>query len=140
MTRSALVSALALAATTFVAMPAQAAPASIAGEWKADDGRSVLQFSECGAAMCGKISQILVAQPAGGARDANNPDQSKRDRKLAGLRIFWDLSADGTKYKGKGYDPDEGRYFDAQVWRSGNQLKVKGCVLLFCRTASFTRT
>ena len=121
------------------AAPVQAAPASIAGNWKTDDGKSVIQFYKCGTSMCGKISKFLVPEPAGGARDADNPDKAKRNRKLLGLRIFWNLKADGTRYKGKGYSPEDGRYFNAQVWRSGNTLKVKGCVVVFCRTATFTR-
>ena len=122
-----------------LAVPAQAAPASIAGNWKADDGKSVIRFYKCGQSMCGKIARFLVAEPAGGARDGKNPKASLRSRKLLGLRIFWDLSANGKRYKGKGYSPEDGRYFDAQVWRDGNRLRIKGCVLLFCRTANFTR-
>ena len=122
-----------------LAAPAQAAPASIEGNWKTDDGKSVIQFYKCGSSTCGKISKFLVKEPAGGARDAENPDKSKRSRKLLGLRIFWNLKASGDRYKGKGYSPEDGRYFNAQIWRSGNTLKVKGCVVVFCRTASFKR-
>ena len=131
--------ALALSVVALAAAPAQAAPASIAGNWKTDDGKSVIQFYQCGQSMCGKIARFLVAEPAGGARDDKNPDASKRNNRLLGMRIFWNLAADGTRYKGEGYSPEDGRYFKAQVWRSGNQLKVKGCVLLFCRTANFTK-
>ncbi|MXO89649.1 DUF2147 domain-containing protein [Pontixanthobacter aquaemixtae] len=121
------------------AAPAQAAPASIAGNWKADDGKSVIQFYKCGNAMCGKIAKFLVPEPSGGARDTKNPKASLRSRKLLGLRIFWNLAADGSRYKGKGYSPEDGRYFNAQVWRSGNRLNIKGCVVVFCKTATFTR-
>ena len=131
--------ALALSAAALAATPAQAAPASIAGNWKTDDGKSVIQFYQCGQSMCGKIARFLVAEPAGGARDDKNPDASKRNNRLLGMRIFWNLAPDGSRYKGEGYSPEDGRYFKAQVWRAGNQLKVKGCVLLFCRTANFTK-
>ena len=131
--------ALGAAATLTFAAPASAAPASIAGNWKTDDGKSVIQFYKCGSSMCGKISKFLVKEPAGGARDTENPDKSKRNRKLLGLQIFSNLKADGNAYKGNGYSPEDGRDFKAQVYRSGSGLKVKGCVLVFCRTASFTR-
>ncbi|WP_128892144.1 DUF2147 domain-containing protein [Erythrobacter sp. HKB08] len=131
--------ALAFAGAALTAGTAQASPASIEGKWKTDDGRSVIAFYKCGNAMCGRIDRFLVPEPAGGARDTENPKAALRDRKLLGLRIFWDLTADGSRFKGEGYSPEDGRYFDAQVWRSGNTLKVKGCVLLFCRTANFTR-
>lgn len=128
-----------IAALAF-ATPAIAAPASITGNWKTDDGKAVVQFYKCGGGnMCGKISRFLVAEPSGGARDDNNPDKAKRSRALKGLPIFWNLSGNGSKFKGKGYSPEEGRYFNAQVWRSGNTLKVKGCVAVFCKTVTFTK-
>lgn len=89
--------------------------------------------------MCGKIAKFLVPEPAGGARDTANPNASQRSRKLLGLRIFWNLTASGNKFKGKGYSPEDGREFNAQLWKTGNQLNVKGCVLVFCRTVKFTK-
>ncbi|GAA4644315.1 hypothetical protein GCM10023115_22750 [Pontixanthobacter gangjinensis] len=121
------------------ATPAFAAPEAITGNWKTDDGKAVIQFYKCGGDMCGKISRFLVPEPAGGARDDNNPDKAKRSRALKGLPIFWSLSENGSKYKGKGYSPEEGRYFNAQVWRAGNTLKVQGCVAVFCKTVTFTK-
>lgn len=137
--RTAILAASAAMAALALGSPASAAPAPITGAWKTDDGKSVIQFYKCGESMCGKISRFLVPEPAGGARDTENPDKTKRDRKLLGMRIFWNLSADGSRFEGKGYSPEDGRYFDAQVWRDGSGLKVKGCVLLFCRTAKFTK-
>nr|WP_137676183.1 DUF2147 domain-containing protein [Parerythrobacter lutipelagi] len=130
---------VAAAACTALAMPAAAAPASIAGKWKTDDGKSIISFYECGKAMCGKIDRFLVAEPAGGARDTENPKASLRDRKLLGLRIFWNLTPDGSSYEGKGYSPQDGRYFNADIKRVGNQLKVKGCVLIICRTVTWSK-
>lgn len=131
--------ALCAAAPLLFATPAQAAPASITGNWKTDDGKSIIQFYKCGASMCGKISKFLVPEPAGGARDTKNPDKAKRSQRLLGSRIFWNLKASGTQFKGNGYSPEDGRNFNAQVWRDGNKLKVKGCVVVFCRTATFTK-
>lgn len=123
----------------FAATPAAAAPASIAGSWKTDDGRSVIHFANCGDAVCGRIERFLVPEPPGGARDGENPDKAKRDRKLLGLRIFWNLRPDGDRFEGKGYNPEDGRYFNAKVWREGSRLKIRGCVTLFCRTVLWSR-
>ena len=128
----------AIAALAFAA-PVQAAPASIAGNWKTDDGKSIIQFYKCGSSMCGKIAKFLVPEPKGGARDSENPKASLRDRKLLGLRIFWDLKPDGNSYEGEGYSPEDGRYFNADIKREGNRLKVKGCVAIFCRSVYFTK-
>lgn len=132
------VSAAAFAAV--LAAPALARPASIEGNWRADDGKSVIEFYPCGEAMCGRIARFLVQEPAGGARDGKNPDKALRDRKLLGLRVFWSLVPGKERFKGKGYSPEDGRNFNAEIWREGNRLKVKGCVLVLCRTAGFTRT
>lgn len=121
------------------AVPAAAQPASITGNWKADDGKSVIEFYPCGPRICGRIARFLVPEPAGGARDTENPDKALRNRKLLGLRVFWNLAPGGTRFKGKGYSPEDGRNFNAEVWREGNVLKVRGCVLVICRTAGFTR-
>ncbi|WP_324262573.1 DUF2147 domain-containing protein [Altererythrobacter sp. H2] len=136
--RSSLAAATALT-MLYLASPAAVQASPIEGNWKADDGKSVIQFYPCGAQMCGKIARFLVPEPAGGARDTENPEKALRNRKLLGLRIFWNLAPRGTRFKGKGYSPEDGRNFNAEVWREGNVLKVKGCVLVICRTASFTR-
>ncbi|MGB3737909.1 MAG: DUF2147 domain-containing protein [Pontixanthobacter sp.] len=127
-----------LAALAF-ATPGQAAPASIAGDWKTNDGRAIVTFAKCGNAMCGRITRFLVPEPAGGARDTENPKKDLRGRKLMNTRIFWGLTPDRNSFDGKGYSPEDGQYFNADVRRSGNQLKIKGCVLLFCKTVNFTK-
>ncbi len=123
----------------FSATPAAAQSGSIDGNWKTADGKSVIQFQPCGAAMCGKIARFLVPEPRGGARDDQNPDKALRSRRLLGLQIFWNLTPAKGRFKGKGYSPEDGRNFNAEVWRDGNVLKVKGCVTVICRTVSFTR-
>jgi uncharacterized protein (DUF2147 family) len=71
-------------------------------------------------------------------RDTKNPDAKLRDRHVKGMRILWSLSPDGSAWKGEGYSPRDGRYFNATVRRNGPNLEVKGCVLLFCRTVTWT--
>ncbi|MFZ9395107.1 MAG: DUF2147 domain-containing protein [Erythrobacter sp.] len=131
---------VATAAAAVLAVPALARPASIEGSWRADDGKSVIEFYPCGEAVCGRIARFLIEEPAGGARDTKNPDKALRDRKLLGLRVFWSLTPGTARFKGKGYSPEDGRNFNAEIWREGNRLKVKGCVLVLCRTAGFSRT
>ena len=131
--------ALALAVLGAGPSTAEAPQASIAGDWKTEDGKSVIRFYPCGDAFCGRIQRFLVAEPAGGARDTKNPDADERDRKLKGLRIFWDLAPDGDDFEGRGYSPEDGRYFKAQVKREGARLRVRGCVAVFCRTQMWTK-
>ncbi|ALJ13196.1 hypothetical protein LH19_09990 [Sphingopyxis macrogoltabida] len=130
----------ALALGAFIAVPTMAAaPASISGRWKTDDGKGIVAMAPCGAKMCGRIERLLIKEPAGGQRDERNPDKQKRDRKVAGLQIYWDLVPAGDGWKGEGYSPEDGRYYKAHLRVKGNKMTMKGCVSVFCRTVTWTR-
>lgn len=130
---------LPLLALSLAAPASAAAPAPITGRWTTDDGKALIEIARCGTALCGKIQRVLVAEPAGGARDVKNPDKAKRDRRLAGTSVLWNLSAADGAWKGQGYSPEEGRNFNATVTAAGSKLKVRGCVALFCRTVTWTK-
>jgi uncharacterized protein (DUF2147 family) len=125
----------ALAMATLAASPAGAQPDTIEGNWKTANGRAIVRIAPCGAGMCGRI--VELPQP-GETRDVRNPDEGKRGRGLVGLKVFWNLMPDGNRFEGKGYSPERGRYFDAEVRRDGNRLRVKGCVSLVCQTQVLT--
>ena len=130
----------ALALVAFVAVPSlAAAPGSIAGRWKTDDGKGIVVMTPCGAKMCGHIDRLLIKQPAGGQLDERNPDKAKRGRKVTGLRIYWDLAPHGDGWKGQGYSPEDGRYYKAHLSVKGDRMTMKGCVAVFCRTVTWTK-
>jgi uncharacterized protein (DUF2147 family) len=134
---------LALAAIAVATGPAGAqAGGDIAGHWRTDDGKAIITVAPCGAGgaqMCGRISRILVAQPAGGARDRNNRDTALADRPLLGVAVLSNLRRDGAAWVGSGYSPDAGRNFTARVTTDRGQLQVRGCVGPFCRTVLWPR-
>jgi uncharacterized protein (DUF2147 family) len=130
---------LAITAALGVAMlagPAWAAAASIAGRWVTADKDAVVAIALCGAAMCGRIEKFLIAPPQGNdQRDVNNPDPAKRSRKLLGLTILSGLTADGDVWRGKVYDPNDGKTYTAKVRRQPDgTLEMKGCVGPFCQS------
>ena len=130
----------ALALVAFTAVPSlAAAPPALAGRWKTDDGKGIVVMTPCGAKMCGHIERLLIKQPAGGQLDERNPDKAKRGRKVAGLRIYWDLAPDGNVWKGQGYSPEDGRYYKAHLSVKGDRMTMKGCVSIICRTVTWTR-
>jgi uncharacterized protein (DUF2147 family) len=131
---------IALAATLTLGLAAPAAASSsLTGQWRTDDGKAIMEIVPCGKSLCAKIARFLVAQPAGGARDGNNPDKSLRNRPLLGVNVLSGLVPDGQGWKGRGYSPEEGRNFNATVSVNGNKLSLKGCVAVFCRTVGWTR-
>lgn len=50
----------------------------------------------------------------------------------SGLDILWDLKKEGTKYTGgKIMDPEQGKIYDAEMWRHDENLNVRGEILFF---------
>jgi uncharacterized protein (DUF2147 family) len=120
----------------------QSGAASIAGNWRTDDGKAIIAVGPCSAGsatMCGRISRFLVAEPAGGARDGNNPNRALRNRPLLGVQILSGLTWSDGAWRGQGYSPEEGRNFNATVRTEGGRLSLRGCVAVFCRTVAWTR-
>lgn len=112
----------------------------IAGNWRTDDNSAIISIAPCGPALCGRISRFLVAEPAGGVRDTNNPDRALRSRPLIGVAILTGLRNSAGSWSGRGYSPQEGRNFNATVTPlSGGRLRLRGCVAVFCRTVVWTR-
>jgi uncharacterized protein (DUF2147 family) len=120
----------------------QGSGSGITGNWRTDDGKAVITIAPCSAgaaALCGRISRFLVPEPAGGARDDNNPNRALRDRPLMGVAVLTNLSFRDGAWHGRGYSPEEGRNFTATVRTESGRLRVRGCVALFCRTVEWTR-
>lgn len=135
--------ALLLSTMLLATSAAAQTPASIAGRWRTDDGKAVIAIAPCASnsrAMCGTISRFLVPEPAGGARDGNNPDRALRARPLLGVSVLTNLTPGDGGWRGRGYSPAEGRNFNATVTAlTGNRLRVRGCVAIFCRTLEWTK-
>ena len=94
----------------------------------------------------GKIIWLQNPEKDGKARvDANNPDESKRNRPIISLGILngFKFDRDDKEYTGgKIYDPESGKTYNCQLsLRSKNTLKVRGYVgwSLFGRTEMWTR-
>lgn len=133
---------IAAAAGVALAAPAGAQSSSIAGRWRTDDGKAVITIAPCSngsTTLCGRISRFLVPEPAGGARDTNNPNTSLRERPLMGVQVLSNLTREGNSWSGRGYSPEEGRNFNATVRVEDGRLNVRGCVAVFCRTVVWTR-
>ena len=131
--------ALAGAAMAF-AVPASAAD-PITGRWITEDRDAVITIAPCGSNLCGKISKFLVAPPQGvDQRDINNPDKSKRSRKLLGTPVLTSFEEDGDLWRGRIYDPKTGKDYRSVIRRSSaSKLEVKGCIGPFCQTQNWTR-
>lgn len=125
-----------------IAAPAYATQ-PISGNWLTEDGTSIVTVAPCGnqpAQLCARIVKRVAPQPPGGTRDVRNPDKKLRNRPLEGIMILWNLTDNGSAWKGRGYSHDHGVHFNAQVTREGSKLRVRGCKMLICQSSWWTKS
>jgi len=122
---------------------ASAAVASpIDGLWLTDDHKGVVRVGPCGGPrICGWIVRVLDSGPGVPTRDINNPNPALRSRTILGMPVLSGfVPYNGTWIGGSAYDPKSGRSYRASLrLQAGGALGVTGCVMLFCRTVTWTR-
>jgi uncharacterized protein (DUF2147 family) len=135
---------LRLAAST----DALAQGAGVSGVWTTEHGDAKIRIAACGPALCGTI--VGLAQPVdpdGRAKtDVNNPDPTRRARRLVGLTILTGLTpsgeASGGRWRGVIYNADDGRNYEVSVrLLDDRRAAIRGCILggLFCGGETWTR-
>ncbi len=117
-----------------------AAPASAyEGDWLTEDRKGIVTIARCGAALCGRLTRILVPAPV--TTDVNNPDPKLRARPLRGLPLITGFVwKDGGWQGGRIYDPESGRTYKSKLAlnRDGT-LKVSGCIAFICQSQRWSR-
>lgn len=129
-----------LPALSLLFLPAAAEAATpIAGRWLTADGSGVVTIGACGAATCGRLTQILKSRPGAAATDVNNADPKLRSRPIQGLPILSGFADKGKDWRGTIYDPRNGKSYKSIVARNPDgTLAVKGCIAFFCQTQVWT--
>lgn len=123
-----------------IVAPATAKPASINGRWLTEEKDSIITISQCGATVCGKIEKILIKTPDDNQKDVNNPNAKLRSRPVLGLPVLLNFEPDKTKWRGKAYDPKNGKTYRSIITLLKNgKLKVQGCIGPFCLSQYWTR-
>ena len=124
------------AALLLVSLPATVqAAAPITGKWTTDDGKAIVTIQHCGSALCGRVSRLLKVTPGVPKTDVRNPDPAQRSRPMLGLPVLTGFTDAGSDWRGKIYNPEEGKTYKSIVSRnSDGTLNVKGCISIFCRT------
>lgn len=134
--RSRLVAFILLAALPAAALAAE----PVTGRWITDDGKAIVTIERCGATVCGKITRILAPTPKGPPVDERNPDVTLRKRPILGLQVLSGFTDDGDAWNGEIYSPEAGKTYRSVMRRAGpDTIKVKGCILVFCRSQVWKR-
>mgnify|MGYP001765744131 CR=1 FL=1 len=128
----------AFAATVLVATPAFAGDPT--GVWMRASGTGKIRIENCGSAVCGTV--VWEKSPR---KDIYNPDASKRDRPVTGLRVLLGMKPTGTpdQWKGEVYNADDGKTYTGYITlQDSGTLKLQGCVLggLICKSDTWSRS
>ena len=98
------------------------------GLWLTENERSVIKVTECGDDLCGHVHWIIED---GMQHDSKNPDESKRNDPMCGLKVLWDFHQQGQHSWTDGhiYKADEGDTYKAtvQMLPTGD-MKVRGYI------------
>lgn len=111
---------------------------SIYDRWNTGRG-GIVEIYDCDDQLCGK----LVASENPERKNVNSPDPAKRDETLIGTNILRGFSQTGGNVwkKGRVYNPENGKTYNAKLTLKGQELKVRGYkgVTLFGKTVTWTR-
>lgn len=127
-------------------LPAPLMAAGPEGLWMNAEGDTKVRMSRCGEGLCGTVAWLKEPNDSAGRpkTDKDNPDASKRSRRLIGLPVLLGMKPAGQgKWSGRIYNADDGNTYISNVALAGeNTLKVQGCVLggLICKTMNWTRS
>jgi uncharacterized protein (DUF2147 family) len=134
---------LALAAGPAAANDAKPAPY---GVWMPEDEESMVEFYDCGDAMCARVVWMLENRDEDGEilTDVYNPDPDLRSVPILGLEVMTDITpTDEDKvWQGRVYNPKDGRTYDFWLTvKSEEQITIQGCGLynLVCQTHTWNR-
>ena len=135
-----IVSAAALA----VVLIAPARAADPVGTWLTGDKKGKVKIVNCGGAICGTLTWLKDPNDASGKPklDRNNADTAKRNRPVVGVPIILSMKPDGTdKWSGQIYNAEDGKTYSGSFTLAGaNKAEIKGCVMIICKTKTWTRT
>jgi len=128
----------ALALVALLSTPAFAGDPT--GVWLRANGNSKIRIDNCGSAVCGTV--IWEKNPR---KDIYNPDASKRDRPVTGVRVLLGMKPSGTpdQWKGEVYNAEDGKTYTGYITLQGaDSMKLQGCVLggLICKSDTWSRS
>jgi uncharacterized protein (DUF2147 family) len=106
------------------------------GVWLTADQSAKIRLEHCPDGYWGSIDWEKVP-----GTDSKNPDPSKRGRPLLGTPILISMKPSApNKWDGKVYNPKEGGFYNVSIiLEDPNQLKLQGCMLIFCGGETWTR-
>jgi uncharacterized protein (DUF2147 family) len=127
---------------------AMAAPLDPSGLWLTKNDASIIKIAPCGTNYCGKIAWLKEPKESDGSLklDRNNKDVTKRSHPMVGVDLLLDLAAAEDRWKGKVYNPEDGKIYDVTFKVNGGKpgsetAELEGCLFRYlCKSESMKRT
>ena len=119
-------------------------PPILLGTWYTEGGNSQVRISKCGGALCGALVWLKEPNDENGRpkTDHENADASKRNRPLLGVQIVLGMKPSSTpnEWDGKVYNAKDGKTYTRLFHHDRREHRgAKGCVMVFCKSQSWTR-
>jgi uncharacterized protein (DUF2147 family) len=108
-----------------------AQPNRIIGVWLTSDKDAKIEIYQKESRYFGKMIWLTPDVDGNGKplTDSENPDPTKRNRKLEGIEIISNLAYADGKWKGTIYDPERGKTYNCQIKLvNENALEVLGYI------------
>jgi len=119
----------------------EAAETDVLGVCKAHKGGEI-KFEKCGDRICGRISKLARTDHLTPPTDSQNPDPTLRDVPLLGMTLFsgYEYVGDDRWDNGRIYNVENGKTYRSKLrLLSPTELKLSGCVFIFCRSYKWYR-
>jgi uncharacterized protein (DUF2147 family) len=119
-----------------LATSAQGQSGDPSGTWLSQSGETRVRIARCGAVYCGTITASALPT------DINNPDPSRRERKLVGVQMITDIKPAGDGFSGQLYNIQDGKTYTGKLKLiDPKAMELSGCVMggLICRSQTWTK-
>ena len=110
-----------------------AAQAAVRGKWINPSKSVIIDIAPCGHVLCGTV--VWASEKA-------KKDASKGTKHLVGTHLLTGMTHSSAHvWKGKIFVPDQNMHASAKLKPEGAaHLKVSGCVLMICKSQTWTKT
>ena len=123
--------------TMFGFLSSGAFAAEVYGKWATQNKEAEIDIIKCGDSICGLIAKETVK----GSLDKENADPKLRSRPILGMQMFkLKTTSNPTKWEGDLYNPRDGKTYSGVInMLNDNEIKLEGCVLIFCQGEVWSR-
>jgi uncharacterized protein (DUF2147 family) len=118
---------------------------SIYGRWETVDdatgkAKSIVEIYEKDGQTYGKIVKIFTAADEEKDPICNECSDDRKNQKIIGMEIIRSMENDEDEWEdGTILDPENGKIYDCEIWREGNELKVRGYFAFLFRTQTWKK-